>query len=57
MVPVKKNRNIFEIGLGLLPIARPLGPQRLANLYENVKCFERKIIKIVFVSNCLIFLR
>jgi hypothetical protein len=34
-----------------------LGPQRYANLYDNAKGFEKKFLKIVFVSNFLRFLR
>jgi hypothetical protein len=29
-----------------------LDPQRLANLYENVKCFDRKFIKNVHEFSC-----
>jgi hypothetical protein len=46
--PSKFNPNYFLIWFRL-----SLGLQRLANLYEKRKDFEKKVLKIVFFSNCL----
>jgi hypothetical protein len=46
-------RNIFVFGSGY---SLSLGPRRLANLYENAKGFEKNLLKIVIVFNCLRFL-